>query len=103
MALELSIPPCIHNPAHPHHPPPLDKPLRIQIQGPLESIQKLLPDVKWLTKNFLTSFPQPGGPQLAGVTFRSLYGRDERADVDSNIVVRDEYLAWAIVERRPLE
>lgn len=31
MALPLHIPDCIRTPAHPLHPPPLDKPVRIQI------------------------------------------------------------------------
>ncbi|KAI3324985.1 hypothetical protein HD806DRAFT_462369 [Xylariaceae sp. AK1471] len=38
MAFKLHIPPCICTPAHPQHPPPPDKPLRFQIEGPLIAI-----------------------------------------------------------------
>jgi hypothetical protein len=103
MALELHIHPGIHNPARPLHPPPPDKSLRIQIQGPLESIQKLLPDVSWHTKNFITSFPQPAGPRLASLTYQKRYGQEVRPGVNSDVVVRDEYLDWVMEERRPLE
>ncbi|CAG9953757.1 unnamed protein product [Clonostachys rosea f. rosea IK726] len=47
MALELYIPPCLHVPVHPKHPPSVEKPLRIQIEGPLISIQKLVPEAQW--------------------------------------------------------
>ena len=67
MALELFILPassqCIH-------PPPPTRPLRIRIQGPLESIQKLLPKISW---HNIVPFPQPGGLQLASLTHRALY------------------------------
>lgn len=95
MALELFIPPCIHNPRHRLHPPPPTKPLRIQIQGPLESIQKLLPKTSW---DKIVHFPQPGGLELARLTHRALYGEE-----GSIPAVRDEYLAWAMEGRRPLE
>lgn len=45
--LRLSIPPCTLNPSHQNHFPTLDKPLRVQIEGPLTAIQKLLGDVEW--------------------------------------------------------
>ncbi|KAF2728455.1 hypothetical protein EJ04DRAFT_538387 [Polyplosphaeria fusca] len=73
MALELHIPPCIHNPPHHFHPPPPDKPLRIQIQGPLESIQKLLPHTSW---HPIKPFPQPPGLLLASLTHQKLYGKE---------------------------
>lgn len=95
MALELFIPPCIHNPRYCLHPPPPTKPLRIQIQGPLESIQKLLPKTSW---DKIVDFPQPGGLELASLTHRALYGEE-----GSIPAVRDEYLAWAMEGRRPLE
>lgn len=101
MALPLYIHPCICSPAHPHHPPPPDKPLRIHIQGPLESIQKLLPNTTWLTKDLLYQFPQPAGPQLAKVTSQALYKQEEAYDYDS--VVRDEYLAWVMEDRHAKE
>lgn len=96
MALQLFIPPCIHNPRFHLHPPPPAKPLRIQIQGPLESIQKLLPQTSW---HKIMCFPQPGGLELANLTHRALYGKE----TDNFPIVRDEYLAWAMEGRRPLE
>ena len=100
MALELFIPPCIHNPRHCLHPPPLTRPLRIQIQGPLESIQKLLPKITW---DKIVRSPQPGGLELASLTLRALYSEEGLKDADSIPAVRDEYLAWAMEGRRPLE
>lgn len=99
MALELYIPPCISSPAHVHHPPPLEKPLRISIEGPLEAIQKLLPRAEW---NFSIPrvFPQPAGPELARLTYQTLYKSDVRQEVVGDVVVRDEYLGW-VVEARP--
>jgi len=100
MALELSIPPCIHSPCHRLHPPPPAKPLRIQIQGPLESIQKLLPETSW---DKIVRFPQPGGLELARLAHRALYGEEGLKEADGIPAVRDEYLAWAMEGRRPLE
>jgi hypothetical protein len=54
-----------HEPPHQDHPPPPYKPLRIEIQGPLETIQKLLPGVAW---HPLKPFPQPAGQTLASLT-----------------------------------
>ncbi|KAI6081867.1 hypothetical protein F4821DRAFT_16937 [Hypoxylon rubiginosum] len=88
--LELYIPPCIHHPPHCFHPPPLDKPLRIRIQGPLETIQKLLPNESW---HPIKPFPQPGGLKLANLTHQRLYGQEGG---NAALAVRDEYLAWVI-------
>jgi hypothetical protein len=65
MALEL------YNSPHRLHPPPPDTPLRIRIQGPLETIQKLLPDVSW---HPIGPFPQLGGLKLASLTHQKLHG-----------------------------
>jgi len=101
MALELFILPCIHNPRHRLHPPPPTGPLRIQIQGLLESIQKLLPQTSW---HEIVRFPQPGGLELAAVTHRALYGEEGGLEkADSIPAVQDEYLAWAMEGRRPLD
>ncbi|KAK2053959.1 hypothetical protein LY76DRAFT_580865 [Colletotrichum caudatum] len=97
MALQLHIPPCIRNPPHHHHFPPVDKPLRIRIQGPLQSIQKLVPHVQW---HPILPFPQPGGLELAKLTHETLY---KQSRIDSTPVIRDEYLAWVIEGRRPLD
>jgi hypothetical protein len=97
MALDLYVPPCVHEPPHHLHPPPADRPLRIRIQGPLVTIQKLLPHISW---HPLVLFPQPGGLQLAKITHQALYGQSARADNDA-VVVRDEYLAWCLEGRIP--
>ncbi|KAM3470550.1 hypothetical protein MY8738_009703 [Beauveria namnaoensis] len=99
MALDLCIHACIQKPRHRLHPPPANTPLRIRIQGPLETIEKLLPDVKW---HNIVSFPQPGGVELARLTHEALYGKEVHAETRCRLVVRDEYLAWAMSERRPL-
>lgn len=105
-ALPLYIPACLTNPAHRFHPPSLEKPLRIQIEGPLLALQKLLPEVSWqipLSGVYRAdaTFPLAGGPELAALAFRTVYHRDGRADVDGDMVVRDEYRGW-LREARPL-
>jgi hypothetical protein len=92
MALELYIPPCVNRPPHHLHPPPLDKPLRIRIQGLLETIQKLLPNISW---HPIGPFPQLGGLKLASLTHQNLYGETGDALPPA---VRDEYLAWELVK-----
>ena len=64
------------------------------------SIQKLLPNVSWLK---ITSFPQPGGLELAKLTHQTLYGQEELSLSDNTFLVRDEYLAWVMEGKRPLE
>ena len=94
MALELYIPPCVSTSAHPLHPPPLEQPLRIQIEGLLVSIQKLLPEVPWSTDVPSPVFPQPAGPKLARLAYQKIYGREVRPEVAGDMIVRDEYLGW---------
>ncbi|KEY68341.1 hypothetical protein S7711_10424 [Stachybotrys chartarum IBT 7711] len=94
MVHSLHIPPCLRTPADHHHPPPLDKALRIQIEGPLVSIQKLPPDVPWHVDVFKPIFPQPSGPKLAKLTYWAIYGHHILPDAESHLVVRDEYLGW---------
>lgn len=94
MAFTLHIPHCTHTPAHQFHPPPLDKPLRIQIEGPLISVQKLVPEAPWHVDAFKPIFPQPAGPELAKLAYRIIYGQDIRPDVQDDLIVRDEYLGW---------
>ncbi|KAK1948817.1 hypothetical protein LY78DRAFT_595120 [Colletotrichum sublineola] len=102
MALELYIPPCILDPPYDLHPPPPERPLRIQIEGPLVSIEKLFPAVQWKIPLSNTSeYFQPAGPMLAALTYKHLYGReaDDRADASGDLVIRDEYLGWIRHER----
>ncbi|QPH15934.1 hypothetical protein C2857_000470 [Epichloe festucae Fl1] len=94
MVHSLHIPPCLRTPTHHHHPPPVDKSLRIQIEGPLVSVQKLLPNVSWHVDVCKPIFPQPAGPKLAELTYRAIYGHNALPDIGSRLVVRDEYLSW---------
>ncbi|KAI9669426.1 MAG: hypothetical protein M1831_000462 [Alyxoria varia] len=96
--LKLYIPPCIHNPRHPYHPPPLENPLRLEIHGPLVCIQKLLPGLEWGRKDWGKPEFQPGAPLLARLTFKAVYGR--ALNVSERITVRNEYLGW-IGEPKP--
>ncbi|KAF4340802.1 arginine deiminase type-3 [Fusarium beomiforme] len=101
MALNLHIPPCMRSPTEPRHPPPIDQPLRIQIEGPLSSIKKLLPGVEWQLEGVFRPTLQPAGPELARVTFRTIYGHDIRPEIDGDMVVRDEYLGWVQEDPNP--
>lgn len=99
MALELHIPPCRCQPPNAVHPPSIDKPVRIQIEGPLESIEKLIPGISWPVESFNPFFPLPAGPELAKAAFRAIYGVQPRQDVDRDLIVRDEYLGWVMLGR----
>ncbi|KAJ8117656.1 hypothetical protein OPT61_g1205 [Boeremia exigua] len=92
MAHRLYIPPCVDTPAHPNHFPPLERPLRIHIQGPLASIQRLLPLIAFHYEDGGEPFPQPAAPELAELTFQALYGW--RTEKGEKLVIRDEYNAW---------
>ncbi|OHF03067.1 hypothetical protein CORC01_01451 [Colletotrichum orchidophilum] len=94
MALELFIPPCIRSPASRLHLPHIERPLRVQIEGPREYIQKLFPSVEWETTLRDRKFPQAAGSALAALTFRHIYGMRVRSDVPGDMVVRDEYMRW---------
>lgn len=67
--------------------------MRIQIEGPLVSFQKLLPEVPWHIDVCKPIFPQPAAPKIAALTYRAIYGSDVLSDID-HLVVRDEYLGW---------
>jgi hypothetical protein len=43
-------------------------------------------------------FPQPAAPELAKLTYRSIYGQDVRPEVIGDVIVRDEYLGWVMGE-----
>ncbi|KAH7317656.1 hypothetical protein BKA65DRAFT_609389 [Rhexocercosporidium sp. MPI-PUGE-AT-0058] len=101
VSLPLYIPPCLTNPPHHFHPPSPEQPLRIQIEGPLLALQKLLPEVSWHIPHNFPKFPLEGGPKLAELAFRTIYHRDVRPDFAGDMVVRDEYKGW-LVEARPI-
>jgi hypothetical protein len=100
MAYKLHIPHCICSPSHPLHPPPLEKPLRIQIEGPLIAVKRLLPETIWNPNILSPVFPQPGGLELAKLAHREIYGHDVRLDVTNDLVIRDEYLGW-VADKMP--
>lgn len=102
MALPLYIPLCIHTPAGRYHLPRSDQPLRIQIEGPLIAIQRLLPDIPWRLDLPGRTLPQLAGPELARLTYLTIYGRNLRSEVPGDLVVQDEYLGW-MPEKRPDE
>ena len=68
--------------------------MRIQIEGPLVSIQKLIPQATWQLDNLTLPFLQPSGRELAKVAYRAIYGCEAREDVVNDMIVRDEYLGW---------
>lgn len=94
MALPLYIRPCRHIPAFKFHPPPLDQPLRIQIEGPLVSIKRLVPEAPWHVDMFNPTYPQPAAPAIARITYQALYGQEPVLDDGTDLVVRDESLGW---------
>ncbi|KAJ5718512.1 hypothetical protein N7488_004158 [Penicillium malachiteum] len=98
-ALPLHIPSCRLDPPHRFHFPSPEQPLRIQIEGPLLALQRLLPGVSWHVPH---SFPLPGGPKLAELAFRALYHRNIQPNITGDMVVRDEYTGW-LIEARPKE
>lgn len=67
-------------------------PLRVQIEGPVVAIQKLLPDISWHTDPLSLVFPQPAGPEIAKLAYQAIYGRSVRPELANDMVVRDEYL-----------
>ncbi|KAE8135125.1 hypothetical protein BDV38DRAFT_294790 [Aspergillus pseudotamarii] len=102
MALPLHIPPCIHNPTSKNHLPAQDHPLRIQVEGPLIAIQRILPHTPWHLSLQDQTFPQPAGAELARLTYRQIYRRDVNPEVPGDLVVKDEYMGW-MPEKYPNE
>lgn len=102
MALPLYIPDCIHTPAGRYHLPPPDQPIRIQIEGPLITIQRLLPYIPWRLDLRDRTFPQPAGPELARLTYQNMFRWDVCQEIPGDLIVGDKYLGW-MLERRPDE
>ncbi|PKK49389.1 hypothetical protein CI102_6124 [Trichoderma harzianum] len=108
MALQLHIPSCIRSSIHAHHPPPPDKPLRIQIEGPLVSTQQLLPNEPWHFNEFLPPYHTSRGQKKRDykvnkytiwaiareAAHRAIYGSAAHPDIENDLVVRGEYLGW---------
>jgi hypothetical protein len=93
MELELAIPPCISIPAHPLHFPSLDRPLRVQIAGPLASLMALLPDLKTtVDKGINSSFlPKALGLQFARMVYRKLYQREVQPEIVGDLELRNQF------------
>ncbi|TLS25375.1 hypothetical protein PpBr36_06811 [Pyricularia pennisetigena] len=103
MAYKLHIPDCILEPNHPFHFPSHNKPLRIRIQGPLISIQRLIPKAQW-HQDFLTRpTPQVPAPDFARLTYRTIYGCDPQPEVPDDLVIRHEYCGWISKPPLPIE
>jgi hypothetical protein len=66
-----------------------------RFKGRWSRSNKLLPKTAW---DKIVRFPQSGGLDLTSLTHQALYGEE-----GSIPAVRDEYLAWAMEGRRPLE
>jgi len=94
MTLELYIPPCVDTPPHPNHFPSPDRALRICIQGPLVSIQKLIPGVEFRYEDWGKPFPQLAASKLAELAFRAIYNRPTDPEKGEKLPIRDEYNAW---------
>lgn len=95
MAYQLYIPSECFDPARTKHLPTPGKPLRIQIEGPKVTIDKLLPGVKWDVITVVPDFPQAAGPRLAALTYHALYRQYPRSG-STDLVVRDESLGWIV-------
>jgi hypothetical protein len=63
------------NPGANDHLPSLDQPLRIQVEGPLIALQKLLPKVSWHTADHSPIFPLPGAGLYTDMSLNSKYDR----------------------------
>lgn len=103
MAYKLHIPDCILEPHHPFHFPTPNKPLRIRIQGPLISIQRLIPKAQWQWFLNWTEPPQVPAPDFAGFTHRTIYGCDPQPGVPDDLVIRHEYCGWISNPPLPIE
>lgn len=93
----------MHSPRYSNHLPSDQKPLRIQIEGPLSSVKKLVPDAEWNINLFYQIFPQPAGTSFARCAFAKIYGRLPNDDTPNDLVVRDEYMGWVMEGTRPLK
>ncbi|KAI9866505.1 MAG: hypothetical protein M1813_001056 [Trichoglossum hirsutum] len=89
MSYTLRIPPCGQAPAHPHHFPPLDKPLRVAVDALVPVSRKLFPDIELPAGHAdqLRLLEEAGG-RLAKLTFSRLYGRDPDSSRAGDFVVR---------------
>ena len=99
MALELFIPPCIHHPSS--SPSSTTYPTATNLDTRAVGVDpELLPKTSW---HEIVRLPQPGGLELAAITHRALYGEEGLKEAEGVPAVRNEYLAWAMEGRRPLE
>lgn len=103
MAYKLHIPDCILEPHHPFHFPSSNKSLRIRIQGPLISVQRLIPEAQWNHDFSNRPIPQLPALEFARITYRTIYGCDPRPEVPGDLVIRHEYCGWISHPPLPIE
>lgn len=98
MSSKLVLPQCQENPTHLNHPPPPEKPLRIQICGDLEYLDKLFQNGNKIARPETSAalpahFDEPC-LELVQMAFKLLYGREPDTEVPRDIVPRHQYHLW---------
>jgi hypothetical protein len=74
MDSRVILPIPFHRPtSKPLRLPTLGRPLRICIEGPLPSIQMLLPELQWILDISKRLYPQQAGPELVRSTYEKIY------------------------------
>jgi hypothetical protein len=94
MPAKLIIPPGEHTPAHPHHLPHPNKPLRVQVLGLNNTFNQLFDDGTEISSQnrpvaYKVNFDQEG-IRLANMAFRQL-ARDVDQDNQFDFILRYEY------------
>lgn len=94
MSAKLVMPRCEQDPAHPNHPPPPDKPLRIQVLGLNTTLNGLFVNEELSSQEKPVASPTAfdyTGLQLATMVFRVFYGRDVDAGAPQDFTPRYQY------------
>ncbi|KAI0903665.1 hypothetical protein F4823DRAFT_568462 [Ustulina deusta] len=90
--------PVSATPLTPTIPPPPEKPLRIQIDGPTVAVERLFPENLW-NMIYSPKFPQPAAAHLAKLAHQAIYP-EQHVSAD-NMIVRDEYLGGVVINKIP--
>lgn len=88
----LYIPLCIRTPPGHLHLPPPEQPLKIEIEGPLVAIQRLLPHMPWRLDKPVLTFTGLAGSELLKLAYQKIYGPDICPDIPADLLAWDEYL-----------
>lgn len=98
MSAKLVLPQCQETPAHLGHPPPFDKPLRIQISGDLEHLDKMFHGGAEIARPKINDAPPVDFAepclQLVQTAFKLLYGRDPDLENPLDMIPRHQYYLW---------